>query len=213
MNKSISAVASCPRIQTRYGLCRLWRETGRDSCVSPTTRIGMMDSIGLLDVIISNYRYMHNRVGMTSIPSIRLASYVLREWAFEICCYSRRYLYSGSLQGCDLTVRIALSTLDPRCRLSYSKRHDSIDIQVSMISSLVRRRTHPSMTNASTVRPSNAPALNAAVSPCSPNVAKSNPASLTLATSDGTAACTQTTPTDQLIHFSSAAKLTGSISI
>jgi hypothetical protein len=48
--------------------------------------------------------------------------------------------------------------------------------------------THPSITNASTVRPSAVPDRSLATSSPDPKVAKSNPASLTLATRLGTAA-------------------------
>lgn len=48
--------------------------------------------------------------------------------------------------------------------------------------------THPSITNASTVRPSAVPDRSLPTSSPDPKVAKSNPASLTLATKLGTAA-------------------------
>lgn len=64
-------------------------------------------------------------------------------------------------------------------------------LNVSMRAPVVSRdKAHPSMTYASTVRPSAVPVRNLPTSSFEPKVANSNPASLTLATRLGTAAYT-----------------------
>lgn len=90
----------------------------------------------------------------------------------------------------------SITPYPPSClfKTLNSKSHNSITQNRSALTHYKlsygdARTTYPSRTNASMVLPSSAPCLNTPISAGSPNAARRRPASLTDATSEGTADC------------------------